>query len=90
MKRRLDIDGISEILAGDDTREKIEALEELERQLPEWDIFPVSMLLPGLADPNAEVRARTFSLLRYYCQWRREIDPVWRRKSVPSWLRLFS
>lgn len=66
MKRRLDIDGINEILAGGDTREKIEALEELGYQLPEWDIFPVSMLLPGLADPDKEVRARTFSLLRYY------------------------
>lgn len=66
MKRRLDIDGISEILAGGDTREKIKALEELGCQLPEWDIFPVGMLLPGLADPDTQVRARTFSLFRYY------------------------
>jgi hypothetical protein len=41
MKRKLDIDVITEILEGDDKLVKIETLEELEYQLPEWDIFPI-------------------------------------------------
>ncbi len=65
LKTKLDIDVITEILAGEDTQEKIETLEELEYQLPEWDIFPVQMVLAGLADQDTNVRSRTFSLLRY-------------------------
>ena len=65
MKRKLDIDVITEILAGKNTQEKVETLEELVYQLPEWDIFPIQMVLTGLADQDAEVRSLTFSLLSY-------------------------
>lgn len=65
MKRKLNIDVITEILTGEDTQDKIATLEELEWQLPEWDIFPIQMVLIGLRDEDAEVRSRTFSLLRY-------------------------
>lgn len=64
-KTGIDIDRISEIVSGGDARSKIEALEALECQLPEWDIFPVGMLLSGLSDPDPEVRIRIFSLLSY-------------------------
>jgi len=65
MTEGFDIELISETLAGDDTLEKIRMLEALESQLPDWDIFPVSMLLPGLDDPDSTVRGLTFSLLSY-------------------------
>lgn len=65
MRRKFDIDVVTEVLSGEDVREKIEMLEELQYQLPEWDIFPVQMILAGMFDKNAGVRALTFSLLTY-------------------------
>ncbi len=65
MMLKFDIDTVTEILAGEDVQEKIEMLEELCFQLPEWDIFPVQMILAGLLDKNTGVRSLTFSLLKY-------------------------
>jgi len=65
LPRKLDIDSISEILAGEDTQLKLEALAELEFQLPDWHIVPVPVILAGICDADADVRVSTFDLLRY-------------------------
>lgn len=68
VKEPINLETITEVLGGSDTKLKLDALEELSQQLLDWNIVPTQKILVGLEDENAKVRAKTLSLVKHFLE----------------------
>lgn len=85
---RFDIETFRRTLAVGTPGKKRELLEMWHQNMDGWDIFPVTAVLPALADPDAKVRILTIKILSDLSMFdklgRKELLALWRMVADPN------